>query len=740
VEVSMKKIFKNVLLMFLFVGCAILSACGEKAKPTSIEVSGVQTSFTIGSQFSIGENAKVTIKMSKGDDLVFDTSSLNYDFDSKVATGNNYSVDFSSYDNQKLGSYTIIVTYLTDTSLKVSYVVEVKEGTLSDGDFSVISYNGNYDGLDHSLLVETSLSNPIITYSTDGQVYSSTNPTFKNAGTYIVYFKVSINGYKDYTSSATITITKATFDMQNVAWNYTEPFTYDGSEKIVELNYLPQGLTAIYSNNKATDAGTYSANVTFSYDTNNYNTIYDFKDCEFVINKATINTSSISWNYTSSFTYDGNEKVVELNYVPEKLTAIYSNNKAINAGSYTASVTFSYDTKNYNIPITPDDCNFTINKMSVEKPSSLNNTYTFSGNENIFGISGFDSNWMTISNNSQTNAGTYTVKVNLRDSANTMWTDSTISELSFEFVINKIYVTKPTLTTNVFTYNSNTQSLYFDNLNTTYINISNDSKKDAGSYIATISLKDKANTAWDDQTHSTDDLTFDYTINKLKFTKPTATVGTNYVYNGTEQIFFMDNFVVGMMDITSNKQTNAGTYNVVVSLGDKANYCWDDNSNNDLDFSFVINKCNISTSSISWDYDASAPFVYDGTEKIVILKNVPVEVTSVSYSNNSQTNVGNYTATATFTYDTNNYTIDNSSLTLNYAISKANPSYTLPTGLTAEKGSLLSSITLPTGFSWSQTYNSTMAVSSTSGVNIYYATYTPSEVILLIIMLLIILL
>jgi hypothetical protein len=70
--------------------------------------------------------------------------------------------------------------------------------------------------------------------------------------------------------SAEITVNKLQYDMSGVAWNYSEAFTHDGTVKTVALSGLPESVTPEYSGNAATEAGTYIASVTFTYDTVNY--------------------------------------------------------------------------------------------------------------------------------------------------------------------------------------------------------------------------------------------------------------------------------------------------------------------------------------------------------------------------------------------------------------------------------------------------------------------------------------
>ena len=69
-------------------------------------------------------------------------------------------------------------------------------------------------------------------------------------------------------------INKANYDMQNAHWTYDSPFVYNGSEKEILIVGLPQGVTVLeYQNNKKTEAGTYEATATLSYDAQNYNSV-----------------------------------------------------------------------------------------------------------------------------------------------------------------------------------------------------------------------------------------------------------------------------------------------------------------------------------------------------------------------------------------------------------------------------------------------------------------------------------
>ncbi|MDE7108030.1 MAG: hypothetical protein K2O39_06870, partial [Clostridiales bacterium] len=63
-----------------------------------------------------------------------------------------------------------------------------------------------YDGRPHSISIMNTLATDTVLFSTDGVNYSAISPTFVLPDEYAVYFKVNRSGYKEFSSSATVTI------------------------------------------------------------------------------------------------------------------------------------------------------------------------------------------------------------------------------------------------------------------------------------------------------------------------------------------------------------------------------------------------------------------------------------------------------------------------------------------------------------------------------------------------------
>lgn len=141
-----------------------------------------------------------------------------------------------------------------------------------------------------------------------------------------------------------------------------ETYDYDGTQKtLAVVGVLPEGVTVEYYNNKAIDAGVYSAKATLSG--NGYETT--ILNATLIINKIDYDTSGTTWDYGQAFTYDGKEKSVQLLNLPSGVTiASYNSNTHTDAGNYSASAVFNYDTVNHNAPIIAP-CSWSIEKAEI---------------------------------------------------------------------------------------------------------------------------------------------------------------------------------------------------------------------------------------------------------------------------------------------------------------------------------------------------------------------------------------
>ena len=115
----------------------------------------------------------------------------------------------------------------------------------------------------------------------------------------------------------------------------------------------------------------------------------------FTISKATYDISGVAWSYSSPFTYDGDSHSVTLGGLPLGVSVkSYSNDSKTAAGNYTATVTFNYDTVNYNEPVI-GACNWSIMPRAITftaptKSKSYDGTpLTFGAAEIVVGGEGY---------------------------------------------------------------------------------------------------------------------------------------------------------------------------------------------------------------------------------------------------------------------------------------------------------------------------------------------------------------
>ena len=123
-------------------------------------------------------------------------------------------------------------------------------------------------------------------------------------------------------------------------------------------------------------------------------------------------------------------------------------------------------------------------------------------------------------------------------------------------------------------------------------------------------------------------------------------------------------------------------------------------------------------------YTITAPdnLIYDGNGKAATVTGSIPDVTAptITYKKgdttlgSAPTDVGKYTASIT---------VGNVTAGVEYSITQATPTYTVPTGLTAKYGQTLADISLPTGWAWE---DGTQSVGSV-GEHTFKATYTPGD-------------
>ena len=322
------------------------------------------------------------------------------------------------------------------------------------------------------------------------------------------------------------------------------------------------------------------------------------------------------------------------------------------AGKYTVTVSW-VETTNYTAGSAAPVA-FTVEKAKLTKPTENGNTFTYTGAAQTYTPDGFDAAKMTISGNVQTNADTYTVTVSVTDKYNYVWADNPDTDITFTFVIGKAeqsvnvsidgwaygdQANEPDI--DGIEESAATTAFYSGTTNAGVKYSSETAPEEAGTYTVTVSwVKTDNYTAGSVESA-------EFTVEKAKLTKPSANVDP-FVYTGAEQTYTPDDFDSDTMTISGNVQTNADTYTVTVSVTDKYNYIWADDTATDIEFSFVIGKAeqSVNVTISCWTYgDTAKEYEVEG-----IMENAgyTVNYSGDGYSaDTAPVNAGNYTLTIT---------------------------------------------------------------------------------------------
>ena len=526
-------------------------------------------------------------------------------------------------------------------------------------------------------------------------VYNGNRAT--DAGTYTASADLmydDINYIKPHAPQQKWTITKSSYDMSTVAWNYDGAFVYDGKEKSIELTGLPEGVTAVYSGNKGTDSGSYEAEVSFEYDEKNFEKP-TFGGCRWEIGMADapVDASGIKWNYTGPFVYDGTpksveiaEKVVEQGFfdrlrgkkpvvglegVPEGFDVVYENNVQTDAGVYYASAKLINPSDTNYREFTVPECRWEILKAETDTSGAewdYEGPFTYDGEEKTVRLTGLpDTVKVTYTSNAATDAGEYEALayIEAADPANyeapkqvkgCWWQINKarydMSGAYWAYDDDLVYDGKEKSVNVVGLPDGVTVEAYRGN-----------KAIEAGNYTAeaTLGFRNKSNF----ETPQVPDLK--WRIQKKKISTENARwnydESTLFVYDEKPKevrlIGVPEDIDVVYID---NSKINAGTYTARARLTYDTRNC---EAEDIPDLRWKIEKANYDTEHVHWSYDK--PFTYDAYEKSIVLRNVPKSI-DIRYRDNKASAVGTYTAKAYLTYDSENYNAPEIDTTIDWEI------------------------------------------------------------------------
>ena len=338
-----------------------------------------------------------------------------------------------------------------------------------------------------------------------------------------------------------------------------------------------------------------------------------------------------------TYTYNGAEQTAVVEHFDINSMDI-SGNTEIDAGNYIITISLK-DSNNYQWSdgsIGALKLNWKINTKSVEVIWGTTTSFVYNGREQAptaKATSGISDETLNITNTKEINVGKYktTAKIESVIGGREKVENYSLINATKEFEITNAKITGSVTIVGENKYGSTltaqtqvdpedatiSYQWYYNNTNSTEggTPIDGANKKDyiignglIGKYIYVVVTAEKDNYEKIDFADITDDETNgSKTVTKISLQKPTMS-GT-YIYNGKEQTLSIDGYDSNTMNITGNKEIDAGNYKTTITLKDSSNYQWSDGTVTKIELSWKISAKEI---AVIWGNETS--FAYDGKE------------------------------------------------------------------------------------------------------------------------------
>jgi len=330
------------------------------------------------------------------------------------------------------------------------------------------------------------------------------------------------------------------------------------------IEFVPAGVGYTVTNRVKTDVGSYVVTVSLEkgYVWNGSNAIDIVDTC--VITPLYVEKPNVK---DATFTYDGTYH--SFGFKPNDGYTFVGDTAGKEPGIYPVTVKLN---PNYLWDgDTNEDENFTfiISKQYVPIPLANATKFVYDGTEKTYEIAIPEDSLFTVTNNVQTNAGTYTVKAVLKDHLHYQWTDSTIVDKPFDFVIAKAKVPLPTAPTTNFIFDGKEKKLIVDDSKLYDVADSNKVATKTGKYIRTATLTDSLNYTWFDGTTSYKSIIFNIGDGTLE----DIAIQHVYEYTGDTIVFVPKD---AAYTVENGSGINAGTY--IVKVTPNPGYRWSDST------------------------------------------------------------------------------------------------------------------------------------------------------------------
>lgn len=297
-------------------------------------------------------------------------------------------------------------------------------------------------------------------------------------------------------------------------------------------------------------------------------------------------------------------------------------------------------------------------RTNIEYVPVQSGTLTYDGTEKTATFNYYDSNKMTVSGNTGTNAGTYTATFTPKEGY--CWSDGTLTGKDVTWVIGNAVIDALPHITSALIYTGSEITPTWADLDTDELTVGGDTAgTSVGSYATTFTPK--TNYEWWDGTRTAKTVNWSIVYESIE-NVPVQT--GSLVYDGTAQAPTWLYFDSTKMTKTETAETDAGTYSTTFTP--ITGYSWPDSTTAAKTIQWTIAKATITIPTLN-AYDLT----YDGTSKGVTFSNF--DSATMSKSGDSAITAGSHTATISIIDDDNyewtDHTVNDQ--TYNWTIAKA---------------------------------------------------------------------
>ena len=458
-------------------------------------------------------------------------------------------------------------------------------------------------------------------------------------------------------------------------------FDYDGTKHTLEFDGFDPLIMTKTETHSAVAAGDYIAKIALTDDTSSEwitkTKTADISDKEYgwQINKSVFNIPTV---IDLTFQYDGNIHAPTITGFDENVMNISGNSPTKNSGEYTVIISLKdINSASWSDGTTENkSTKWVINKTHYSKPCLTNTEFTYNGGIHEPTVKGLDVNSMYVSGEeSGIGAGIYHVLICFKDPNNSCWDDGSSEPLSLEWIIHGKPINKPYLEKSIFEYEGKEISPNILGFKSAAMNKSGDlSATNIGNYKITITLTN--NYEWLDGGFEPYELIW---IIKEAIVKIPIVNDIEFDYDKTVHAPKISNLDLNKVKINGDTSaTCAGTYKIIFSLADKSHAFWEDNTSDDIEVEWKINKHLLTkpigeTLSFIYNGGSNRPVINNPNISIYVSKTVPDNINNYEllyYGEINKINAGSYSVTYEIV-DKSNYSWEdgtNDNVTINWVI------------------------------------------------------------------------